>query len=66
MQITINGELKQIAVNTTVDALINQLGIDKRKIAVELNLSVLPRSQFATRILAEGDNIEMVNFVGGG
>jgi thiamine biosynthesis protein ThiS len=50
----------------TVAELLAHLAIDSRRIAVELNLTVLKRAAFEAVILREGDEVEIVNFVGGG
>ena len=50
----------------TVTALLAHLDIDHRRVAVELNLTVLKRASFETTMVGEGDEVEIVNFVGGG
>lgn len=65
MRIQVNGEDRQIAA-TTVQGLVEELGFDIRKVAVERNLAIVPRSLHAETVLAEGDRIELVQFVGGG
>ena len=65
MQIQLNGETHQTQA-LTVTALVEALGLDIRKVAVERNLQIVPRSLHATTELAEGDRIELVQFVGGG
>jgi thiamine biosynthesis protein ThiS len=65
MRLTVNGEEKSCAA-ATVAALIAVLGFDKRKVAVERNLAIVPRSLWAATALADGDRIEIVHFVGGG
>ena len=52
--------------SATVAALVTLLGLDRRKLAVERNLEIVPRSAFAATALIEGDRIEIVAFVGGG
>ncbi len=66
MRLTINGEERELAEVATIEALVAALGLDRRKLAVERNLEIVPRSLFATTALAEGDRIEIVAFVGGG
>ena len=66
MQITLNGEAHELAKSLTVAALLAQLDIDPRRVAVEHNLVVLKRDTFATTMVREGDAVEIVNFVGGG
>ena len=65
MRIEVNGEAREVAA-TTIAALAQELGLDPRKVAVERNLEIVPRSQHAHTALAEGDRIEIVQFVGGG
>lgn len=65
MRVVINGEERETAASG-VAALIAELGLDPRKVAVERNLKIVPRSQHAATSLAEGDRIEIVQFVGGG
>lgn len=65
MRITVNGEPRDFA-GRTVAELLDEIGIDPRRVAVELNLQVLRKAEFATMLLREGDSVEIVNFVGGG
>lgn len=65
MRIQVNGEPREVAA-TTVLTLVEELGLDVRKVAVERNLEIVPRSLHATTSLAEGDRVELVQFVGGG
>ena len=64
--ITLNGEPRSIAPGTTIAALAAELGLDPAKVAVERNLAIVPRSTLANVVIAEGDQIEIVHFVGGG
>jgi thiamine biosynthesis protein ThiS len=66
MTITVNGKPKEIDAPTTVAALLESLKLDAARVAVELNREILPRAEFAERILANGDTLEIVQFVGGG
>ncbi len=66
MQITLNGEPRQLPDNTRLDALLDQAGYAGRKVAVEVNLAVIARSQHATHTLAEGDRVEIIHAIGGG
>ncbi|WP_425325045.1 sulfur carrier protein ThiS [Maricaulis maris] len=66
MQLTVNGEGRQVEPGTCVSDLVTILGLDGRKIAVERNLAIVPRSGYAQTALADGDRIEIVAFVGGG
>ena len=66
MTITLNGEPFTLADPLTVSELLAHLKIDGRRVAVELNLVVLKRPTFDTTTIKEGDEVEIVNFVGGG
>jgi thiamine biosynthesis protein ThiS len=65
MQITINGELRDITTRTMMQ-LLESLDIDPRKVAVERNAEILPKAEYATTTLADNDRIEIMHFVGGG
>lgn len=64
--ISVNGEPQQIALASTLASLVEQLGLTGKRIAVERNGDIVPRSQFATLQLVEGDKLELVTAVGGG
>jgi thiamine biosynthesis protein ThiS len=65
MRIQVNGEHREVEA-ATILALVEELGLDVRKVAVERNLEIVPRSLHATTSLADGDRVELVQFVGGG
>ncbi|SNB48072.1 sulfur carrier protein ThiS [Geobacter sp. DSM 9736] len=65
MQITVNGELQETK-GATVLELLQELDIDPRRIAIELNLEILPKMEYEKTRLKSGDRIEIVHFVGGG
>ncbi len=65
MLIQVNGDTREVAARTIL-ALVGELGLDPRKVAVERNLEIVPRSLHGDTALAEGDRIELVQFVGGG
>jgi thiamine biosynthesis protein ThiS len=65
IRIQVNGEDRQVQARTIL-ALVAELGLDVRKVAVERNLEIVPRSLHAATQLADGDRIEVVQFVGGG
>ena len=65
MQIQVNGDTREVAAGTILD-LVGEMGLDPRKVAVERNLEIVPRSLHGQTHLAEGDRIELVIFVGGG
>ena len=64
-RIQVNGEDRTVSADTIL-ALVEELGLDVRKVAVERNLEIVPRSLHAPTALAEGDRVELVQFVGGG
>jgi sulfur carrier protein len=66
IELVINGKTRTVAQGTTVAALIAELGLGDRRVAVERNREVVPRAQHATTVLAAGDHLELVTFVGGG
>ena len=66
MILTINGENRAVGALESLAALVTSLGLDPRKVAVERNLEIVPRSAYAQTPIAEGDRIEIVHFIGGG
>ena len=66
MKITLNGDPHELSGPVTITGLLVQLDIDPRRVAVERNFVVVKRDAYATTTIAEGDQIEVVNFVGGG
>jgi thiamine biosynthesis protein ThiS len=66
MQIILNGEPHEVAGPLTLNALLAQLNIDPRRVAVEHNLTVVKRANYDSTEIQDGDQIEIVNFVGGG
>ena len=65
MRLILNGEPRDIEAGSLAE-LVAALGLDPRKVAVERNLSIVPRSAYAATALTAGDRIEIVAFVGGG
>lgn len=64
--LTVNGEPRRIAPGSSIADLVTSLGLDPRKVAVEYNAEIAPRSTLADVVLADGDVLEIVHFVGGG
>jgi len=62
----INGEAQTLAEGVTIADLVNRLGLNQRRIAVELNREIIAREEYASLVLADGDHVEIVHFVGGG
>lgn len=66
MHIVVNGRRQPLDGPLSVGGLLANLSLDPRRVAVELNRQLVPRAQFAQRMLAEGDELEVVTLVGGG
>ncbi|MDQ3337459.1 MAG: sulfur carrier protein ThiS [Myxococcota bacterium] len=66
IDVVINGQARAVNVGMTIEKLIADLGLGDRKVAVERNRTVVPRAEHATTVLADGDHLEVVTFVGGG
>jgi thiazole synthase len=66
MRVTINGEERGFEASLTVHQLLGEIGLDPRKVAVERNLEIVPRSQYESIAVTDGDRLEIVHFIGGG
>ncbi len=66
MTIRLNGECFELTGPLTIGALLAQLHIDPRLVAVEHNIEVVKRHRYDTTMVNDGDEVEIVNFVGGG
>ena len=66
IDITVNGEARELPAPITVAELLARIGLDTRKVAVERNMEIVPRSTYAGTALAAGDALEIVHFIGGG
>ncbi len=66
LSLTVNGETRRFQAPLDVAGLVTQLELDPRKVAIERNLAIVPRSAYGATRLEEGDRIEIVTFVGGG
>ncbi|MGE3476695.1 MAG: sulfur carrier protein ThiS [Rhodospirillaceae bacterium] len=66
MNITLNGDARAIPDGLSVEGLLAHLGIQSKKVAVERNLEIVPKSAFAATRIADGDRMEIVHFIGGG
>ncbi len=65
-QITVNGVARPRANVSSIADLVTELQLDMRKVAIEQNLNIVPRSAYATTRICDGDAIEIVGFIGGG
>ena len=66
MNLQLNGEPREFPDGLTLATLVEHLGMKADRIAVELNLEIVPRTNWAATNLKEGDKLEIVHFVGGG
>ncbi|MBU1627485.1 sulfur carrier protein ThiS [bacterium] len=66
MEITVNGEKLSIETAITMSNLLDELNIKREALAVELNKNILPKSEYDTKIIIDGDMLEIIQFVGGG
>jgi thiamine biosynthesis protein ThiS len=64
--LTLNGETRALDGPVSVSGLLLTLGLEGRKVAVERNEAIVPRSRYAETWLASGDALEIVHFIGGG
>lgn len=64
--LTVNGESRSFDGPLSVEGLLGLLGLDRRKVAVERNEAIVPRSSYAETWLGSGDALEIVHFIGGG
>jgi thiamine biosynthesis protein ThiS len=64
--LTLNGETRSFSQALSVAALLEAIGLDRRKVAVERNEAIVPRSLYEQTWLASGDALEIVHFIGGG
>ena len=66
MRIVLNGDPYEVAGPLTLTALLDHLNVDPRRVAVEHNLDVVKRAHYDSTQIRDGDQVEIVNFVGGG
>jgi len=66
IHIVVNGQARQVSPQLTVARLLQELGLDPARLAIERNLDILPRARWQDTPLQDGDRFEIVQFVGGG
>ena len=66
MHVTINGEPQGLRDGLTIAELVSDLGLNERRIAIEVNRAIIARERYVAHALADGDQVEIVHFVGGG
>jgi len=66
VQVTVNGRNEELPAGSSVDALVERLGLGKARLAIELNKRIVEHGRWGEALLEEADNVEIVEFVGGG
>ena len=66
MQVMVNDESRSLPDGSTVADLVATLGLGPRRVAVEVNRTIVPRATYGDTVLHDGDTIEVIHFVGGG
>jgi len=66
MQILLNGKAMSVAENTTAAKLVEQMGLNNQRMAMEVNRNILPRSEYENYIIRQNDSVEIVQAIGGG
>ncbi len=64
--VRVNGEHRRVLGGISITQMLNEIGVDPAKVAVERNLEIVPRSTFGEVCVEDGDDYEIVHFVGGG
>lgn len=65
-EIILNGRKREVSMSSTLEDLVSELGLQRDRIAIELNLGIVTRQRWAEHRLQDGDRVELVHFVGGG
>jgi thiazole synthase len=66
LSVQINGQQRRVSSGLTITAMLKELGLDPLRVAVERNLQIVPRSELSQTSIEDGDQYEIVHFVGGG
>jgi thiamine biosynthesis protein ThiS len=66
LRVQVNGEIRELPDELTLDALVRQLALAPERVAIELNREVVRRARWAETVMRDGDQVEIVHFVGGG
>ena len=66
MEVTLNGEPTTLPAQMSVQQLLEQQGLVEKRLAIEINMEIVPRSEFLAHYLHEGDEVEIVHAIGGG
>lgn len=65
-EIILNGEKREVPTSSSLEDLVSELGLERNRIAIELNLQIVTRQRWVEHLLQNGDQVELVHFVGGG
>jgi sulfur carrier protein len=66
MKILLNGESRALTNKACLKQLVSELGLDNKRLAIEVNQEIVPRSEYSTHLLQESDQVEIVHAIGGG
>jgi len=66
MKIQLNGEPRELPEGYTAQRLVSDMGLSGRRLAMEVNREIVPRSEYAGHVLRDGDQVEIVHAIGGG
>ena len=66
MHITLNGESRTLTSTTSLKQLVSELGLDNKRLAIEVNQEIVPRSEYGKHLLQDADQVEIVHAIGGG
>ncbi|MBF0244950.1 MAG: sulfur carrier protein ThiS [Planctomycetes bacterium] len=66
MKLKVNGGEREVPEGTTLSALLESLGVNPARVAVERNLDIVPKAAYQSLVLESGDEFEIVSYVGGG
>ncbi|HHH48701.1 MAG TPA: sulfur carrier protein ThiS [Gammaproteobacteria bacterium] len=66
MKIQLNGEPRELPEGCTAQQLVDDMGLSGRRLAMEVNREIVPRSEYAIHVLHDGDQVEIVHAIGGG
>ncbi len=66
VKVFLNGEKRELPAPATIQTAVDHLGLSGRHLVAELNMEILPREIWGEKLLSDGDNLEIIGFVGGG
>jgi thiazole synthase len=66
LSVTVNGDLRRVSTGVSIAAMLREIGVDPKRVAVERNLAIVPKSTLEDVAVEDGDQFEIVHFVGGG